>query len=317
VEIALIADYPNPWRNRTEEYAAVAESRWAPSSDTFRTIASCPNEILRKQAGKMTLPDLIEVRKVATLREMTEAICRLPDGAERAKGSVKRVNLFAHGKPGLIGLAGQIVPSAKTADVILEPKNEPRRPDIFYSHVDFGANSKIDELAIQWLNWCGKGHALRERIRNVFCQGAELWLLVCNGSGGMSGIGPGIATNLSKMIATTFQVMVRSYENSVWYWPTYALDPKAGCQIGSINRTSDGVGKPVEERVCKRNGRKDEPDLVVFETRGHLGYHTTKEKIMDPETNKPLGEHMKNAARHAAGPKADPRKELENCPDKD
>jgi hypothetical protein len=214
---------------------------------------------------------------------MARAITTMPNGTEREPGSVKRVNLFGHGTSGLIGLRGSIDP--KSHEVHFGDGRRDGRPDVLMSEVDLSASWAIDELAIAWLNSCGAGIALRDRIRRVLCRRedckAELWLVVCHGSGGRGDIEAGPGSILSNALASTFQVTVRSYGNSVWYWPT--PDGKRG-RIIAEDRTSDG----------KQGLRRP-------------GYYSA-ENITDPDTGKHVGEHMKNASESEPVPGREPFK---------
>ena len=194
---------------------------------------------------------------------------------------MKRVNLFAHGNPGLIGLRGRIAP--KDHAVYFGDAGPDDRPEVLMAEVDLGASWAIDDLAISWINSCARGLALRERIRRVFCQRAELWLIVCHGAGGLSGIDAGAGSNLSRArgidagagsnlsraLASTFQVTVRSYAQSVWYWP----DPDDR-QSRILSQDMTSVGKGGER---------------------HRGYYCA-ENIVDPDTNEHVGAHMRKAA---------------------
>jgi hypothetical protein len=104
---------------------------------------------------------------------------------------------------------------------------------------------------------------------------------VCHGAGGLSGIDAGAGSNLSNALASTLQVTVRSYANSVWYWPD--RDDKRG-RILAEERTSDG-----------ERGDRDR------------GYYCA-ENVIDPATNKHVGEHMKKAASFEPDPKREPFK---------
>jgi hypothetical protein len=283
-EISLITSYSNPWAgNPRAEYSALNADKWSPHANTFRAVANVPNEVVRKVSGRKTGPDLIRIVDIASLGEMAKAITHLPGGGERPAGSLKRVNLFGHGNAGLIGLRGRIDP--KTHDVYFGDPGPDRRPDVLMSDVDLSSSWAIDELAIAWLNSCGAGIAIRDRIRRTFCRTAdckaELWLIVCHGAGGRSGIDAGPGSILSNALASTLQMTVRAYSNSVWYWPT--VDDKRARILGETT-TSDG----------KTSDRGP-------------GYYSA-ENITDPDTKKRLGEHMKNASTFEPDPKREPFK---------
>src|SRR4051794_2596118 len=102
-EISVLADFPNPWNgNAAAEYRAwQRDGNWHPHTQDFAAVAQCPNRLR---------PHLTEVITVDSVGGFFNAVTTVGGNGreDRPDRSIKRLNIFAHGAPGIVSLRGHI-----------------------------------------------------------------------------------------------------------------------------------------------------------------------------------------------------------------
>jgi hypothetical protein len=94
--INIATTFDNPWKGKIkEEIAAIANNRWAPSSDDFRSLVSSPIDVNH-------------------FHQLIGVILQQP------KNSIERINILTHSNPDLIAFKGDITPRSTFAEVSLE-----------------------------------------------------------------------------------------------------------------------------------------------------------------------------------------------------
>jgi len=184
-EISLISTYPAPWDGnlRAEIKAATQDLTWHPGTVSFRAVANTPN---RGQARTI-------LKDVQTFADMLNLI------RGRPKNSIRRLNIFAHANPGLIGLSGSM--SGTTITMVGSLFNEDRQ------RIAGG----IDSEAVAFLDFDEEGKRVRDDLRTRFIKQAEILLFLCNG-----GLGRGLS--LAQDLAQAFNVRVLAYNDPVGYY---------------------------------------------------------------------------------------------------
>jgi hypothetical protein len=106
-ELSVTATYANPWRAHPErEYEAVSrqDGTWHPYSEDFAAAAGVPNAFRRH------LTEVIDVRSLGGFLNAVTTVGG-EGHKERPDRSLKRVNLFSHGNPGLLKTCPSMDPS--------------------------------------------------------------------------------------------------------------------------------------------------------------------------------------------------------------
>jgi len=227
-EVTAIARFENPWAGDEHgEMEAIRAGKWHPSMVDFDAVANTPNQLL-----KSTQTHIAEVTTIGTLAGALIKMRRKKDFVDRPDGVVKRLNIISHGMPGLIALAGKLDKSGACylGDATLERENGALKP---YKR------TQIDDGALSWL--AGEdpedqtGKELLDKMRAKFThEGAEIWLILCRGGGGVSDLGVGAGAILARKLRDVFRVKVIAFATDIWYWPDM------GKHITSRNVTSIG-----------------------------------------------------------------------------
>jgi hypothetical protein len=249
--VSVVADFPRPWSDDRDEIEVMKVGNWHPTYRDLNAVANTPN----------TIDDVrrTDVQEVATVGDLIGALqwSRGSKERERRPRSVKRLNIFSHGNPGLVALSGTV--SAGGAVSLGDPnthKNE---------------RKQLDGKAISWLNELdplkpdANGPRFRDMARGKLHADAEIWLILCNGAG------IGRAFELAREIANTFGVAVYAYETEIYYHPDY--DEKRGIVL---SRTTTSIGE------------KGEPGT---------GYYSMEKVYLDKAKTKRLGAHLNKATR--------------------
>lgn len=218
IEVTVIASYPRPraWgtfgspAGDAEEIRLSNAGTWHPTSDNFRIVANTPNQFKR---------NLTEVFDVSTVGEFIGAFTQ-KNGKDRPPKSVARVNIVAHGNPGLIGLSGTL---DDAGNVSLASSRRETAADPFAPSNGGG----LDASVASWLN--GSGKPFRTLARNVLRDDAELHLILCNG-----GLGRGVA--LMQDLAMALNLVVRGFSDAVFCHFTFDATKIRERNITSIGR---------------------------------------------------------------------------------
>jgi peptidoglycan hydrolase-like protein with peptidoglycan-binding domain len=136
-----------------------------------------------------------------TFGEMLGAIFKQPEG------SIRRLNLFTHGNPDLIGFSGRL------------QKRSNNRPDVFLN--ENGPNDNLTAMDVEGMNNLNKPGVFFtlpgvkqvitvEQIRRRFAEGAMIVLYACHS---------GLLKSFIKSIATFFGVKVVGFTATVLYFP--------------------------------------------------------------------------------------------------
>jgi hypothetical protein len=217
IEVTVIASYPRPraWgafgtsAGDAVEIRLAGAKTWHPTTDNFRIVAGTPNQFKK---------GLTEVFDISTVGEFIGAFTQ-KNGKDRPAKSVGRVNIVAHGNPGLIGLSGSLddAGNVSLANSRRETASDPFAPS---------SGGGLDASVASWLN--GSGKPFRTLARNVLRDDAELHLILCNG-----GLGRGLA--LMQDLALSLNLVVRGFSDAVFCHFTFA-----GQRILERNITSIG-----------------------------------------------------------------------------
>jgi hypothetical protein len=198
VELSIVADFPNPYGGLAREVDAIKNSRWGPTTDDFTDI-------------------VVNALKCDSFVSFGAAILLTPQGKERPKASIRRINLFTHANPDLLAFKGTVKPLTIGVDVMLE--------------VGTGLNS----TALQ--TWNGQGfflenpatkkkYTLADIQARFTGKSAEIWLYACHS---------GVDGTLVQDIASTFQATVIGFKDAIAYCPKFTETPP------SIDRKRIGI----------------------------------------------------------------------------
>jgi hypothetical protein len=256
-EVSAVAEFPRPWSHDSEEIEVMKKAgKWHPTVNDLEAVANTPNTI-----NGVLRTDVIRVK---TIGELVGVLEKSKD-IKRPPHSVKRLNIFSHGNPGLVALSGTV---AATGDVKLgDPSEDIDAAGKLIQH----KSTHLDHGTISWLNELDdfnkdiNGPRFRNIARNKLHPEAEIWLILCNGAG------IGKSFELAREIANTFGVAVYGYETEICYHPTY-----------------DGERGIVLSRTTTSIGEKGEPGI---------GYYSMEKVYLDKAKTKRLGEHLTNATR--------------------
>jgi hypothetical protein len=215
VEINLVGNFKNPYGSAADEVKAMAGGSWSPSIDDFIAVAG----------NALTVNNYLE---------LLGAI--LSDGkAIRAKGTVKRVNVFTHANPQLIALAGRIditttLPTVwLTTQDALEPQTlanlTATPPPVFFVTFTNGKQAP--------------GSYTLNDVKDRFTgPDAELVFYACK-----SGVD---ATFLSS-IASTLGVKVRGFKTLIAFCPRYQSTPPQVLDRKRLGLGVKGCANPVSD----------------------------------------------------------------------
>jgi len=197
-ELNIVADFPNQYGGLAAEVQAIKGNRWGPTTDDFTDIT-------------------VNSLKCDSMASFGAAILLTPQGTERPKQSIGRINVFTHANPDLIAFKGTVKPLSIGVDVQLE------------------VNSGLQTNALQ--AWKASGFFLEDPntkkkytladIRARFTgKTAEIWLYACHS---------GVDGTLLQETADTFQVAVIGFKDAIAYCPVYTQSP------ASIDRKHLGI----------------------------------------------------------------------------
>jgi hypothetical protein len=271
-ELSLLADFPSPWANPRDEVDAylAANGTWHPTNRVFDAVASTANP-----KGKV----LTEITEVSNLGQFYQAIAftKAGKGPEREPQTVGRVNLFSHGSPRNVALHGHI----KLGPMNMVCLGVYQREDAPEDRLKSGM---ITAHEIEYLN--DEGTFYRDRIREKLSSDAEIWLFLCGVAKGYENndeqnqrTGKPGKYNIAKELANTFQVVVKAFEDEIWYWPH--VDQKTG---RFDDRTITSIGEK-GERGRGYYSREKVPYLdATFGNQRRLGWHMVdKASSFSPE----------------------------------
>ena len=198
VELNIVADFPNQYGGLAKEVDAIKNARWGPTSDDFTDIT-------------------VNSLKCDSFAQFGAAILLTPQGKERPKQSIGRINLFTHANPDLIAFKGTVKPLSIGVDVQLE------------------VGTGLQTNALQTWNASGffledpstkKRYTLADIRARFTGKSAEIWLYACHS---------GVDGTLLQETADTFQATVIGFIDAIAYCPTFTESPP------SINRKRLGV----------------------------------------------------------------------------
>src|SRR5262249_51392526 len=134
---------------------------WSPTTDYFRLVAETPN------TGRA----MTEVFDVSNLGGMIGALLTDIRGKKRPPKSVARLNIVGHGGGSKFGLHGNVDADGNVSfDPAILP--DPSNPETAL------ASPTFDDSSLRFLN--DQGNNLRDDVRRVFRDDADIVLLLCN-----------------------------------------------------------------------------------------------------------------------------------------
>ena len=252
----MVGAFKRPWHTNKEEIAVLDAETWHPSEIDMYAVADSVNKI----RGKLT-----DVQHVANIGEVIGALKWDSRKVERPPHVVQRLNIFAHGNPGIVSLSGKTHPNG---DVDFDLATQEKDSD---GKLVRKLDPMIDLATLSWLNEDPVGRGFREIARSKLHENAEIWLCLCNGAG------IGKSWELAQTMANTFGAVVYAYDTEFYYHVVF--DRERGA---ILSRTTTSIGE---------NGHQE------------LGYYSM-EKVFYLDKNKGkqrFGEHMKRAT--AVSPK--------------
>jgi hypothetical protein len=234
-ELSLIASYDMPWDgNLKAEIKAAQDKRWHPGSVSFETVANTPNVGSKKRTEVVTVDSVMSM-----LGAILDSDAK--GDTRRKDDSITRVNIFAHGNPGLIGLSGRL--DGDTIMMNPHDSDEKGRP--------IGA---LAFDAMVWLNEDDEGRLIRDTVRRKFTAGAEILLFLCNG-----GLGRGVT--LAMDLSQCFNVRVLGYAEPIGYYVEFPGGRSANHNLTSIDLVPD-----TQFDSAKASGRINAGYPVVVQT---------------------------------------------------
>jgi hypothetical protein len=188
--------------------------------------------------------------------------------------------IFSHGNPGLISLRGRI--DIRANEILLGQDLKDLQSGTAATGLGSG---QIGEAEIEWLNGCD-GRVTRDKARRKFATGAEIWLILCHGTGGHDGLDAGDGTNLVGWLADTFQVQVCAFTEAIWYWPDSDDRTRriTGCELTSVGKTGDKARGYYSAEEIYEDGK----------TKHHrLGRHMATSEFLKPRPPTPGHEPLR------------------------
>jgi hypothetical protein len=221
VVLNILGSFENPWKNDPmEESKIISEKSWHPGTDTWEAVMGRANFITVKGLGQF-----------------------LGAVKQQRPRTIERINLFSHGKFGLLAFSGKIVPK----NVLLDQKNA----------LDLEiANLRPTETSEETTESMGTvARCLQDRFTRAKWEGkdAEIVLYLCN-----SGSDP----ELLQVIANTFHVVARGFSHEIWCCVEWNLGP--GPRRIDRGFTSDGLTSDSDKCKNKRRGFAQlKPDRIA------------------------------------------------------
>jgi hypothetical protein len=198
VELTLIGDYPNPWKNDpvTEARLVAASTtppsgkpvpHWSPGTDTFTSVAQAE----ASGAGQIVV--------CADLDAILDTIIK------QADHSVTRVNIISHGMTGGLGMKGEIKKTTHADPT--DPNNSFVPGDVFFTNPSGGTNFITSALLS---GASGTLASKRDQAQKKFAPGAGIFIYGCDSASDPA---------LVQAIAKFFKVPATGFNAAVGYFP--------------------------------------------------------------------------------------------------
>lgn len=212
--LTLIADFPYNWSSESAEAKALHEAVEAKKADS--------------NARHLWSPSVRDFNAVISGGQACVGVTGFFSIMQnRARSSIRILNLVGHGDRSNIGLAGRVV-TDRTENVA---QGEIRGDTFFTSTIvsgDLTPNSQWGDFIVDNTLW------------DRFVEGGEIILMMCN---------TGTNIGLVKEMADAFRVKVNAFSKSIFYCPTF--DSKPPPKMVDRKRVGHGSCDPVEDSLTK------------------------------------------------------------------